>query len=305
MASFAITSFSSTPQTLASFETGFVGPDGVLYTANSTAITGNGSVQVLALGWVASLGSNTVVINSAVGMDFQIGPEGGVTSGSATALVATGSNLLGVTNSGTIEGGTTGLILAHTDGAVGIDVANTGEILGRAAAAAILNAGTGSVRMTSSGTIVTTNATVAVEIDASFVQFANFGTVSSSSLALDIDLANGGSAFVRNTGTIDGNIDVSGPGSLLLRNRGLIDGTVTGTQNDDTFDLRGGRVTGFVIGGNGGDTYIVDSGDVGIVDSGGSDSIVTSVGFTLRNGLENLELTGMRNLVGRGNDLDN
>src|SRR4030065_278050 len=63
-----------------------------------------------------------------------------------------------------------------------------------------------------------------------------------------------------------------------------------------------------MVGGTGNDTYIVDStSDITTESSstGGTDTVLSSVTWTLGSNLENLTLTGSSALSGTGNDLDN
>ena len=86
--------------------------------------------------------------------------------------------------------------------------------------------------------------------------------------------------------------------------------TLTGDGNANVLD--GGAGADTLTGGNGNDTYIVDNtGDVvketdsAGVDTGGVDTIQSSVTFTLSANVENLTLTGTNVINGTGNSLDN
>ncbi|MCC4117760.1 calcium-binding protein [Aromatoleum toluclasticum] len=116
-----------------------------------------------------------------------------------------------------------------------------------------------------------------------------------------------GTGAVANTsGTTALNVDASAllNGLTLVGNAGA--NTLTGTAYNDTLD--GGAGADRLTGGNGDDTYIVDNvKDVvseGSV-SGGSDTVVSSIGYTLGTNVENLVLTGQTGLSGTGNTLAN
>ena len=81
--------------------------------------------------------------------------------------------------------------------------------------------------------------------------------------------------------------------------------TITGNDADNNID--GGAGIDTMAGGNGNDTYIVDNNaDVIIENPGaGTDSVQSSVTFTLPANVENLTLNGFGNLSGAGNALDN
>jgi len=86
------------------------------------------------------------------------------------------------------------------------------------------------------------------------------------------------------------------------------DDSLTGTANNDILNgfagndtLNGGAGADTMLGGKGDDTYIVDNvNDVINEKGGGVDNVVSSVSYTLGNGLENLTLTGTA-VSGTGN----
>jgi len=81
--------------------------------------------------------------------------------------------------------------------------------------------------------------------------------------------------------------------------------TLSGGAGDDLLD--GGAGNDSLIGGAGDDTYVVDSGaDVVTENAGeGTDTVISSVSYSLRTNVENLVLTGLANITGRGNELAN
>ena len=86
--------------------------------------------------------------------------------------------------------------------------------------------------------------------------------------------------------------------------------TLFGDGNANVID--GGAGADHMNGGAGDDTYVVDAGGdvvseqtVPGVDDGGTDTVMSSVGYTLPTFVENLILTGSGNLNGSGNELNN
>jgi Ca2+-binding RTX toxin-like protein len=305
MASFTITGYSTSPQTITTGETGFVGPDGVIYTAGDTAISVIGTVQILILGQVASMTTNAIVADTSGSVSLQIGDGGHVVSGLGIAVSTAVGTRSDVTNAGTIQAGATAVQLYELDGAAPVQLANSGSITSQQGSAAFLDSGGASARLTNTGTMTTLGSTVCVQMKGFNVLLGNFGIITSPGVGVDIELDAGGSAFVRNFGTIDGGLDVRGPGSLVLKNRGVIVGAVFGTDGNDTFDNVGGQVYGKLVGGAGDDSYILDSSTIEIIDSSGTDYVTASVDFVLGSGLEGLILTGAPDLRGRGNELAN
>ena len=78
---------------------------------------------------------------------------------------------------------------------------------------------------------------------------------------------------------------------------------IVGGSGNDTLIANGGK--DLLEGGLGDDTYVIDSLGHTIVDTGGTDTVVSAVSYVLGAGLENLTLSGSASSNGTGNALDN
>ncbi|SIQ15563.1 Ca2+-binding protein, RTX toxin-related, partial [Aromatoleum tolulyticum] len=116
----------------------------------------------------------------------------------------------------------------------------------------------------------------------------------------------GSEATANTSGTTALNVDASAVlnGLTLVGNAGA--NTLTGTAYNDMLD--GGAGADRLTGGYGDDTYIVDTIKDAVSEgsvSGGSDTVVSSIGYTLGTNVEDLVLTGQAGLSGTGNSLAN
>src|SRR5262249_34982233 len=101
--------------------------------------------------------------------------------------------------------------------------------------------------------------------------------------------------------TLTGIVDLDATGNELAN-------TLTGNDGKNLLD--GGLAADKMAGGKGDDTYIVDNSGDAVTETlagavGGTDTVKSSVSFTLGNNVENLELTGTGKTDGTGNALNN
>ncbi len=132
--------------------------------------------------------------------------------------------------------------------------------------------------------------------------------LSSFTYALDANVEN--LTLIENAGDINGT--GNGLGNYIIGNSG--DNVLSGLAGNDTLyggagndTLDGGAGADSMIGGSGDDTYHVDNtGDVVYENSGeGTDTVKSSITYTLTDNVENLTLYGTDAINGTGNSLDN
>ena len=177
------------------------------------------------------------------------------------------------------------------EGGAGNDVLNGG------AGNDLLNGGTGI------DTASYADASASVTVDLATSQTQDTGASGQDTLASIENLSGGGY-----NDTLSGNNGAN----QLLGGAGR-DALIGGAGNDK---LDGGTGADKMLGGAGNDIYYVDvpgdrvyetasSASTDMTDLGGTDTVVSSVGYTLVRFVENLSLTGTGNLNGTGNELAN
>lgn len=140
------------------------------------------------------------------------------------------------------------------------------------------------------------------------VMVINSGEISGHN-GIDLYMVDGVSGTVKNTGTITGDqwsIYGGSEGERVV-NSGKLVGDVDLGGGGDTFIFKGGDIEGVVRGGSGNDIYVAHAAGLNIVEEsgGGDDTVRASVDFTLQAQVEDLYLTGKKNIDGIGNSSDN
>ena len=328
MASFVITTNTTSGQLLDAGEFGFVAPAGSILAPVGSAVVLNGTATLISYGAMASATAVGLQLNSVTNTSVTIAATGSVITGgvdlAAVAgdftgffafhnagmisggqgidLVAAVSSQINIANDGSLqglgvtEGAAIALALNNTSSAV---IANTGTLSTAGTGATVHTTGDGTVTLTNTGRILNASA-LAVAIDvAGSLTLRNAGYIEG-------DVAVTQSANIFNSGTIEGNILLNSFNDAV-RISGLVMGDVRLGNGINAFWLTGGRVLGTVSGGAGSDSYHVDRSDVTIVDTtGGFDRVFASVDFRLSLGVEQLFLTsGPRGLVGIGSNWNN
>lgn len=99
----------------------------------------------------------------------------------------------------------------------------------------------------------------------------------------------------------------TGGGDDKVYNSGTIQGNVQLGNDNDLYNGRGGTVIGDVQGGFGDDTFIVDDATLALVEfaAQGTDTVKSTVNYSLGDHFENLKLLTGKNIGGTGNELAN
>lgn len=342
MADFVLTGFSSVARSLIGSDSGVVTRDGELIVSGADAITATtGTNWITILGQVyaqgggfAALDLNGEVAEVIVGRDGFISSENS-TGGTIDANLST---LFNLQNNGEIHSNNARAVdVTDSDGAMAVDIRNTGIISAFNSEAVYVDAGTGGIDFSNSGTIMGDSQTVELVLTGTGgeIDFLNSGTITGASgSAVSLNGGTFGLVTVINSGLLQGDGDVLtslstatvavansgsiisesdaivlGGGSDVVVNVGIIQGDVNLGDGADTFDTRGGSFNDIVRGGNGSDTYYLGTNDVQISEySGdtGTDSVYTAASHTLASNIERLYLTDEGEAInGTGNSSDN
>jgi Ca2+-binding RTX toxin-like protein len=114
---------------------------------------------------------------------------------------------------------------------------------------------------------------------------------------------------VVNSGKISGAfaIDAIGQGSLTIVNHGMLDGKIDLGLGEASLDTRDGTIKGTIFGSGGDTTYILSDASLTIKEAAnaGTDTVKSTVSYTLGDNIENLTLLGNGDLKATGNDAAN
>ncbi|WP_137157761.1 calcium-binding protein [Rhizobium sp. FKL33] len=194
-----------------------------------------------------------------------------------------------IVNGGVIHGGDDMGYGVYMRGDVGGTVVNSGSIA--AYTAVFLYAGInqsmpdGETAITNSGTIYGLDTGVETHSAAGeYLKLVNSGMLKGEELAYSGDI---GSDRITNSGTISGDVALAG--------------------GNDYFLNMGGKLIGNLYGGDGDDTLTTTSSGLRMIESANSgyDTVYSSANYALNANVEQLLLTGVKNINGDGNEMGN
>jgi len=274
------------------------GNDYFIVTSATTQVSedvngGNDTLEIRADGYTLNTANiENIIIGSAV----------------STIYGSTGDDTItGNTNNNTLAGGDGNDILAGMAGNDSLDGGNGDDSLNGGIGNDILTGGIGNDTL--DGGVGTDTMTGGVGDDTYFVDSTSDVIHENANEGID-------TVFSSVTYTLSGNIE-----NLVLTGTAAINGTgdagantiignaaaniISGGGGDDTID--GGLGADRMSGGQGDDLFIVDNIKDTVSENAGegTDTVQSSVSFTLGANIENLELTGSNNINGTGNTLVN
>lgn len=267
------------------------GQDGIYESVSGSEINVLGDITVEGLASGVRFQSPTSTVE--IGKDSVIDAENGRFGIHAEGA---GSDII---NNGRILGGDAGIY-----GAIWSDIKNFGTISGDNA---VLYDGEGS-QIYNYGKIDATDNGVTLNAAGSLLMNAKNAEISGD--AIGILAREMGDMSITNKGTIrSDSVAIESEGNdLSVRNTGNIFGDVVLGSGDDTFDTRKGSISGTVFGGDDNDTLITSSSSVKFEETatgGTADRVISSASYTLSDNIEQLVLTGKKDIDGTGNDGDN
>ena len=241
---------------------------------------------------IGGMGDDSYVISVATDVITENAGEG-IDTAQSSVTYTLGANVENLTLTGTTAINGTGNTLDNI--LVGNSAANTltggagNDTLDGGAGNDTLVGGTGDDHyvVDSTSDVVTENANEGIDTVNSAIAYTLSANLENLTLT--------GTSAINGTGNASDNV--------LTGNSGI--NTLTGAAGNDTLD--GGAGADKLLGGTGNDTYVVDNaGDIVTENANeGTDTINSSISYTLGANVENLTLTGMSAINGTGNTLNN
>ncbi len=273
MASFAFSTLQTTGQTLNGFDTGFITATGALIVANGSGVFMASSATVLSV--VGSLACDFTAVSMSNGGRVNIGSTGFVNGGSDGILSNGATDVVNISNAGTITAGFSGLSLTNQS----VRVMNSGSLSGFSSTGIYVDA-SANEHITNTGTIYGSNYGINTQGTA-FEVIYNSGTISGFISALVLSEAG---SIVTNAGALLGTSMLNGGADYFNGSQG-VQGAVLGGIGNDTitggagYDSLGGDGDKDVLCGlGGGDDLLAGAGADTVGGGDGDDTITGDIG---------------------------
>jgi Ca2+-binding RTX toxin-like protein len=281
-------------------DTYILGETAQITTVGSSAINvvwGNNNDNIILKGDVRASDTNRVVNIEGNGHHLQVAKTSHIDGTDANIGVYSNGANFTMANAGKIEGDSSAVVVDDFS-----EIKNSGKIL---SAQVGISSGEG-LQLTNSGKVEGDVYGVLADSAGTVINNLQDGRITSAGTA--IHLMDGGDALIKNAGLIKGvNAINDGDGDSEIINKGTIEGNVNLGEGDDVFNTRAGTFNGVVNGGDGDDTYVIGKASVQIAEQPGfgSDTVKSTVSYTLGANLEDLVLQGLKDLKGTGNEGNN
>ncbi|MEL6620478.1 MAG: hypothetical protein AAFP16_16500 [Pseudomonadota bacterium] len=268
----------TTAEDLANGEDAIIGQNGALLVLNEDALDGTGSNNVFVAGSIIAASSSAIDLNSVTDSTVLISSTASILAGSdgVTGDLSAVSSSLDVQNNGTIEATFDAVDLRGFAGEGTLNFFNSGTVIGGSDGLVIGFAD--DVFVTNTGTITGLSAAIATDVGNGVIRIVNSGTIiGAEGRALSSD--NNAAITIVNSGFIDGRLDFGDVADVYNGRFGTIEGDINGGLGNDI--LKGGDGTEIMFGQEDNDLLMGRGGDDELDGGSGSDTLMGGKGDDL------------------------
>ncbi|MEL6886795.1 MAG: hypothetical protein AAFP87_19970 [Pseudomonadota bacterium] len=268
----------TTAEDLANGEDAIIGQNGALLVLNEDALDGTGSNNVFVAGSIIAASSSAIDLNSVTDSTVLISSTASILAASdgVTGDLSAVSSSLDVQNNGTIEATFDAVDLRGFAGEGTLNFFNSGTVIGGSDGLVIGFAD--DVFVTNTGTITGLSAAIATDVGNGVIRIVNSGTIiGAEGRALSSD--NNAAITIVNSGFIDGRLDFGDVADVYNGRFGTIEGDINGGLGNDI--LKGGDGTEIMFGQEDNDLLMGRGGDDELDGGSGSDTLMGGKGDDL------------------------
>lgn len=300
MASFILTSFSTTGQQL------FAGETGVLTNADAELVVSasltpavalsstTSSIQLSVNGSILTTNQSAAIFGSVTDVRMTLGPSGYINALQSDAIRIIADDSFYMRSSGTLHAFGTAVDISSSSGATDISFSNSGDILSAEEGVRFVS-GSEETRIFNSGTIIAEYSD-AVSGNSGGATSTGTSYLFNSGLIQGFESAyTGGTGVgvnvVNNAGSMIGDIYLGLNNDRYEGSAGTVIGTIFGEEDNDT--MAGGASTDVMDGGSGDDVLVGRGGDDDLIGGQGTDLVLGGAGNDkIQGGTENDTLNG-------------